>query len=99
MLRKNRLAAAALAAGLAVVAAPVAAQSTLKFAWQLPLTNYASKGAEAMAKCVEAKAGGLKVETYPAGQLYKANQLYEGVRTGAIELALFTLGSMATTDP
>jgi C4-dicarboxylate-binding protein DctP len=91
------MAAAAFVTALASM--PAAAQSTLKFAWQLPLTNYGSKGADNMAKCIEAKGAGLKIETYPAGQLYKANQLYEASRTGAIELAMLTLGSMATTDP
>jgi tripartite ATP-independent transporter DctP family solute receptor len=80
--------------------APASAQQTLKFAWQLPLTNYASKGAEQAARCIEQKSGGsIKVETYPAGQLYRARQLYEAARNGAVDMAMFAVGSFATTDP
>lgn len=90
--------ATALVSGMPV--APASAQQTLKFAWQLPLTNYASKGAEAAAKCIEQKSGGsIKVETYPAGQLYRARQLYEAARNGAVDVAMFAVGSFATTDP
>jgi tripartite ATP-independent transporter DctP family solute receptor len=72
----------------------------LKFAWQLPLTNYASKGAERLAQCIQEKSSGaIKVETFPAGQLYRARQLYEASRTGAVDIAMFALGSFATTDP
>jgi C4-dicarboxylate-binding protein DctP len=76
------------------------AQTTLKFAWQLPLTNYASIGATQVAKCIQDRtAGGIQVETYPAGQLYRARQLYEAARNGAVDMAMFALGSLATTDP
>jgi tripartite ATP-independent transporter DctP family solute receptor len=98
MSRMKLLLAAAFASGMAA-SSPALAQSMLKFSWQLPLTNYASKGADGMAKCIEAKAGGLKIETYPAGQLFKANQLYEASRNGSTEMAMLTLGSLATTDP
>jgi tripartite ATP-independent transporter DctP family solute receptor len=91
----------ALAGALQVAApSPAAAQTVLKFAWQLPLTNYASKGADRLAQCIEQKSGAsIKVETYPAGQLYRARQLYEAARTGAIDMAMFALGSFSTTDP
>ena len=94
------LALAATAAMLGTATLPTAAQTVLKFAWQLPLTNYASKGAERMAQCIQDKSSGAaKVETFPAGQLYRARQLYEAARNGAVDLAMFSLGSFATTDP
>jgi tripartite ATP-independent transporter DctP family solute receptor len=98
---RSTIAATALAAVLqAIAAGPASAQTVLKFAWQLPLTNYASKGAERVAQCIQQKSGGsIKVETYPAGQLYRARQLYEAARTGAIDMAMFALGSFSTTDP
>lgn len=81
-------------------AQPAEAQTTLKFAWQLPLTNYASKGAQQLAQCIGEKSNGaIKVESYPAGQLYRARQLYEAARNGAVEMAMFSVGSFATTDP
>jgi tripartite ATP-independent transporter DctP family solute receptor len=87
-------------AALIMQPAPAAAQTVLKFAWQLPLTNYASKGADRVAKCIEQKSGGsVKVETFPAGQLYRARELYEAARNGAVDMAMFALGSFATTDP
>ena len=93
----------AAATGLALVAnspQTAFAQTVLKFAWQLPLTNYASKGSERVAQCIQEKSSGaVKVETFPAGQLYRARQLYEASRTGAVDIAMFALGSFATTDP
>ena len=84
----------------ASISSPTHAQTTtLKFAWQLPLTNYASRGADRLAKCIQDKASTIKVETYPAGQLYRARQLYEAARNGAVDMAMFALGSFATTDP
>src|SRR5690606_12597852 len=88
------------ALALGVQAQPAQAQTVLKFAWQLPLTNYASKGASQLAQCIGEKSNGaIKVETYPAGQLYRARQLYEAARNGAIDMAMFAVGSFATTDP
>ena len=91
----------AVAAALqALTIVPASAQTVLKFAWQLPLTNYASKGARARCAMHPGESGGsIKVETYPAGQLYRARQLYEGARTGALDLAMFALGSFSTTNP
>lgn len=101
MSRKTLTAACAAAVLTAAAGANTAsAQTVLKFAWQLPLTNYASKGAEQLAKCIQDKsAGAIKIETYPAGQLYRARQLYEAARNGTVEMAMFSLGSFATTDP
>jgi tripartite ATP-independent transporter DctP family solute receptor len=97
---RNALALAVTAAMVGAASAPAAAQTVLKFAWQLPLTNYASKGAERVAQCIQEKtSGAAKVETFPAGQLYRARQLYEAARNGAVDLAMFSLGSFATTDP
>ena len=64
----------AVAAALQAIAIGAAsAQTVLKFAWQLPLTNYASKGAERVAQCIQEKsAAAIKIETFPAGQLYRA---------------------------
>jgi tripartite ATP-independent transporter DctP family solute receptor len=98
---RSTVTATAVAAALqALAVVPASAQTVLKFAWQLPLTNYASKGAERVAQCIQEKSGGsIKVETYPAGQLYRARQLYEAARTGALDLAMFALGSFSTTNP
>src|SRR5262245_27920965 len=95
---RTALAFAGAAAVLGCATAPATAQTALKFAWQLPLTNYASKGADRMAQCIQEKAA-VKVEAFPAGQLYRARQLYEAARNGAVDLAMFALGSFATTDP
>ena len=91
------LAAMAFAVSISV---PVHAETVVKFAWQLPLSNYASKGADQLAKCIQEKVGGaIKIETFPAGQLYKSRELYEAARNGAVDMAMFSLGSFATTDP
>jgi len=72
----------------------------IKFAWHLPMTNYASVGSQNLGKSIEeATKGRVKVETYPAGQLYKGNELFTAVRSGAIEMSMFALGTFATIDP
>ena len=72
----------------------------IKFAWHLPMTNYASVGSQDLAKSIEeASKGRVKVETYPAGQLYKGNELFMAVRSGGVEMAMFALGTLATIDP
>jgi tripartite ATP-independent transporter DctP family solute receptor len=87
-------------AAMVLLGAGVAGAETLKFAWQLPLGNYASRGAERLAACIGDKSGGsITMETYPAGQLYKAKELYEASRSGAVDMAMFALGTFSTTDP
>jgi tripartite ATP-independent transporter DctP family solute receptor len=72
----------------------------IKFAWHLPMTNYASVGSQNLAKSIEeASKGKVKVETYPAGQLYKGNELFTAVRSGAVEMSMFALGTFAMIDP
>ena len=94
----------AVGGGLAAVAShprPPLAQTVLKFAWQLPVDQLRVEGGGAHGAMHpgEDLRCRIKVETFPAGQLYRARQLYEAARTGAIDLAMFALGSFATTDP
>ncbi len=74
---------------------------TIKFAWQMPMLNYESKGCEMLAKAIEtASKGRVKVETYPAASLYKGHELYPAVRSGSVEMVMDDMGgALSTLDP
>ena len=88
---------AAVRQAMAIV--PAAAQTVLKFAWQLPLTNYASKGAERMAHASRTNPVAHQGRNLSGRSALSRAALYEAARNGAVDLAMFALGSFATTDP
>jgi TRAP-type C4-dicarboxylate transport system substrate-binding protein len=72
-----------------VCAAPLAwAQPTvIRYAGSLPLTHHVAQGEVMFAKLVGEKTGGrVKVETYPAGQLYKAHDIGAAAISGTLEM-------------
>lgn len=59
----------------------------LRYAGTLPITHHISKGQAMFAQLVSEKTGGrVKVETYPAGQLYKAHDIVAAVTSGAVDM-------------
>lgn len=80
----------AVVTALALASAGAAeAQTVLKYATQLPKTHHLTKADYRFAELVEEKSGGrLKVEVYPAGQLYSGPSLVKAVTSGAIEMGI-----------
>jgi tripartite ATP-independent transporter DctP family solute receptor len=65
------------------------AQTVLKYATQLPKTHHLTKADYRFAELANEKSGGrLKVEVYPAGQLYAGPSLVKAVTSGAIEMGI-----------
>ncbi len=65
------------------------AQTVLKYASQLPKTHHLTNADYRFAELVAEKSGGrLKVEVYPAGQLYAGPSLVKAVTSGAIEMGI-----------
>lgn len=59
----------------------------LRYAGTLPITHHISKGQAMFAGLVGEKTGGrVKIETYPASQLYKAHDIVGAVISGAIDM-------------
>lgn len=74
------------------------AETVLRYAGTLPVTHHLSKAQAMFAEMVEEKTDGtLKVEVYPAGQLYKAHDIPTAVVTGAVDIG-FNLTNVWTKD-
>lgn len=66
-----------------------AEQIVLRYAGQLPATHHVTKGDYLFAKLVGEKTNGaVKVDVYPAGQLYKAGAILKAVMSGGIEMGI-----------
>jgi TRAP-type C4-dicarboxylate transport system substrate-binding protein len=80
----------ALTVGLGLVTGSAWGQDkplVLRYAGSLPVTHHVSHGEAMFAKLVGEKTGGrVKVETYPAGQLYKAHDIVAATISGALEI-------------
>lgn len=76
--------------GLAITGNDARAQGqpiVIRYAGTLPVTHHISQGGELFAKLVNEKSkGALKVEHYPAGQLYKAHDIVGAVVSGALDM-------------
>ncbi len=78
-------------------------QIKIRYATQLPATHLLTQAEMKMAKAIEERSKGrVKMEVYPAGQLYKAMELLNAVMSGAAEMgttpgAMFT-GPVPTMD-
>lgn len=77
----------------------LAADVTLRYAGTLPVKHHNSEGQEMFAKRVgELTNGSVKVEVYPAGQLYKAREIPTAIVSGGADMG-FNLTSVWSTDP
>ena len=73
---------------------------TLRYAGDLPIGNHLTRAQEFFAKRVdEITKGRLKVEVYPAGQLYSAKDYPKAVPSGAVDMAQCVLGQWAGIVP
>jgi TRAP-type C4-dicarboxylate transport system substrate-binding protein len=81
-----------------LAASPVTAETVLRYAGTLPVTHHLSEAQQTFADIVAEKTNGeLKIEVYPAGQLYKAHDIPTAVVTGAIDIG-FNLTNVWTRD-
>jgi C4-dicarboxylate-binding protein DctP len=92
--------------GLAVLAfiggyGPASAQEILlRYATQMPAKHHLTQADYRFAKMVAAKTKGrVKIEIYPAGQLYKGAALVNAVRTGALDMGIIYGGAMTGIVP
>jgi len=91
-----------LAAGTILLGTAIAAQAqtTIRVTLQLPETHSLGQNWLAFKKIIEAESGGdLKLELFPAAQLYKDKQVPEAVGSGAIEAGSAFLGRFAGSVP
>lgn len=71
---------------------------SLKYAGTLPINHHLSESQKLFAEKVFEKTGGkLKIEIFPAGQLYKAHEIPSAVATGAVDIG-FNLTTVWTKD-
>lgn len=72
----------------------------LRYAGQLPVTHHLTKADIRFSKMVEERTNGkVKIEVYPAGQLYKADSLRKAVSSGAIEMGITYEGTWTGPIP
>lgn len=75
-------------------------QTVLRYAGQLPATHHLTKADYRFAKMVEEKTNGkVKIEIYPAGQLYKADAIRKAVMSGAIDMGITYEGTWTGPIP
>ncbi len=89
---------AAVAAGMAAV--PASAATTLRITTQLPLTTPLGQNLVRFKELVEAESGGeLRIEIYPAAQLFTDKEVPGAVASGQIEMGSSSLARFAGTIP
>ncbi len=72
----------------------------IKYAHQLPESQPVAKQARFFEKLVTERAKGrVKIQIYPAGQLFGAKELFNAVRTGEVEMAAVVIGPMQGAIP
>jgi tripartite ATP-independent transporter DctP family solute receptor len=75
-------------------------QIILRFAGNLPVNHFVTRGQEFFAKQAEAKTKGkLKIEIYPAGQLFSDVDLIRALPNGAVDMAEATCAQWTGIEP
>lgn len=83
----------------ASIASSALAETTLRYAGTLPVKHHNAEGQYMLAKRVnELTKGTLKIEVYPAGQLYKAREIPTAIVSGGADMG-YNLTSVWSTDP
>ncbi|OEY67353.1 TRAP transporter substrate-binding protein DctP [Marinobacter sp. X15-166B] len=84
----------------ALGALPAQASTTLKVTLQLPLTHHLGQNLVDFKNEVETTSNGdLKIQIFPAAQLYKDKEVHNAVRSGAIEMGVLSVTQLAGTIP
>jgi tripartite ATP-independent transporter DctP family solute receptor len=75
-------------------------QIVLRFAGNLPVNHFVTRGQEFFAKQAEAKTKGrVKIEVYPAGQLFSDKDLVRALPNGAVDMAEATAQQWTGIEP
>jgi C4-dicarboxylate-binding protein DctP len=92
---------AVLAAGLSFALAPAAdAAKVIRVTLQLPITHHLGKNLTDFKTEVERETKGeIKIEIYPASQLYKDSEVPQAVSSGGVEMGVASLAMFAGTIP
>ncbi|MBQ0745619.1 MAG: TRAP transporter substrate-binding protein DctP [Marinobacter sp.] len=81
-------------------AMPVLAETTLKVTLQLPLKHHLGQNLVDFKNEVESTSNGdIKIQIFPAAQLYKDKEVHNAVSSGAIEMGVMSLTQLAGTIP
>jgi len=77
-----------------------AQEIVLRYATQMPAKHHLTQADMQFAKTVFEKTNGrVKIEVYPAGQLYKGSALVNAVRSGALDMGIIYGGAMTGMVP
>jgi len=75
-------------------------QTLLRYAGQLPTTHHLTKADYRFAKMVEEKTNGkVKIEIYPAGQLYRMDGIRKAVMSGTVDMGVTYEGTWTGPIP
>jgi tripartite ATP-independent transporter DctP family solute receptor len=75
-------------------------QLVLRFAGNLPANHFVTRGQEFYARQIEARTKGkVKVEVYPAGQLFSDKDLIRALPNGAVDMAEATCAQWTGIEP
>ncbi|MBK1874554.1 MULTISPECIES: TRAP transporter substrate-binding protein [Marinobacter] len=81
-------------------AMPALAATTLKVTLQLPLKHHLGQNLVDFKNEVESSSNGdIKIQIFPAAQLYKDKEVHNAVSSGAIEMGVISVTQMAGTIP
>lgn len=84
----------------AMTSLPALAETTLRVTLQLPLTHHLGQNLVEFKQEVEATSkGDLKIQIFPAAQLYKDKEVHKAVSSGAIEMGVMSVTQLAGTIP
>lgn len=98
----------ALTAAIAVIGAGIGAgigeasaqEIVLRYATQLPAKHHLTQADMEFAETVAKRTNGrVKIEVYPAGQLFKGTAMVNAVRTGALDMGIIFGGAMTGMVP
>lgn len=72
----------------------------IKLAYHLPTNHHLAKGMESFAKKVAEKSqGSIKINTYPAGQLYNDKSMNDAIMSGGLDMGLNSTAMWTTVIP
>ncbi len=84
----------------ATLSTTVYAEKVMRLSLQMPATHHLTKNVQAFADEVSAKTNGeIKIEIYPAAQLYKDKEVPQAVSSGAIDFGVVPLTQFVGTIP
>lgn len=84
----------------ALTSLPALAETTLRVTLQLPLTHHLGQNLTDFKQEVEATSNGdIKIQIFPAAQLYKDKEVHNAVSSGAIEMGVMSVTQLAGTIP